>query len=202
MRLFEYVLCVFSDVEENVEVNSVCEVGRVEGEMCDGEEGTLLGLKEAGLDEIYLADVVDQSCEEALMRYGPNAVFMGAEEVQKFMFGYKWRPMTTDWVDPEVGETVLGNELADWVFDCRRVDEEGKWVRMVSGSRKRVPEPGSRESFEAMVRRSELCGWTTYTAAGCLMIRFRELRLTWKEGDCWIRNEDPKAGLVLSEDGR
>jgi hypothetical protein len=101
-----------------------------------------------------------------------------------------------------VGESVVGYESIDWVYDCRRVDDAGVWVKMVSRERRRIPEPGSRESFECLFRRSDECGWTTFSAAGCMMIRFRDLRSMWREGSEWVRNEDPRTGLVLCDDGR
>jgi hypothetical protein len=168
----------------------------------ENKSGACFELGEDEMDENYLPDVVDLSVEDAFSRFGPGSVSMRAEEVEDFLFSYKWRPMKTDWGDPEVRESVVGYDLIDWVYDFRRVDDEGHWVKMVPSSRKRVPEPRSRESFGWLLRRCEECGWTTFSAVGCLMIRFRDLCSMWREDGRWIRNKDPRAGLVLCDDGR
>ena len=101
-----------------------------------------------------------------------------------------------------MGESVVGYESIDWVYDCRRADDTGFWVKMVPLARRRVLEPGSRESFEWLLRRSDECGWTTFSAAGCLIVRLEDLRSGWMKDGRWIRNENPRLGVVLSDHGR
>ena len=164
--------------------------------------GDVVNVGEDGRDVSYLPDVMDLSMEEAFERFGPGCVFLAGEELDAFVMAYNWEEIKTDWVDPEIGKSVVGNELSDWVYDYRRRGVDGRWLRLVARDRKRVPEPGSRESFEELLRQSDECGWRTFLAVGCLMIGFRDLRSGWKGGHGWIRNEDPRAGLVLCDDGR
>ena len=51
----------------------------------------------------------------------------------------------------------IDNELSDWVYDYRRcgVEGDGRWFRLVAHDRKRVPEPGSRKSFEELLRQCD-----------------------------------------------
>ena len=170
--------------------------------VCEEDKGGACGeVEEEGMGGNHLTCVVDLSMDDDLDRFGPNCVRMVDEEIKAFLASYRWSPLKTNWEDPDVGETVVGTELVDWVYDYRRLDSEGDWVKMVPSSRKKVPEPGSREAFDSLLRRCEESGWTTFSAAGCLMIRFRDLRSMWREGSEWIRNEDPRVGLVLC-DGR
>jgi len=168
----------------------------------DRELGDLIDVVEDDRVVSYLPDVMDLSMEEALERFGPECVFLVGGELDAFLMGYDWEEIKTDWVDPDVEESVIGNELSDWVYDYRRRGADGCWVKMVARDRKRVAEPGSREAFEELLRKCDECGWRTFVAVGCLMIGFRDLRSGWKVGDGWIRNEDPRAGLVLCDDGR
>ena len=187
-------------------------VRRIEADEREGIEeveserglGDFVNVVEEGRDVSYLPDVMDLSMEDEFERFGPGCVFLAGEELDAFVLVYDWEEIKTDWVDPEVGESVVGNELSDWVYDYRRlgVEGDGRWFRLVARDRKRVPETGSRESFEELLRRSDECRWRTFLAAGCLMIGFRDLRSGWKGDSGWIRNEDPRAGLVLCDDGR
>ena len=75
----------------------------------EGKSGSCIELGEDEMEESYLADMVDLSVEDALSRFGPGAVSMGAEELGEFLVAYKWRPLKTDWEDPKIGESVICN---------------------------------------------------------------------------------------------
>ena len=187
---------------EEVRMMEADEKEDIEEVVSEKELGDFVDVVEEDRDVSYLPDVMDLSMEEAFERFGPECVFLAGEELDAFVMGYDWEEIRTDWVDPDVGESVVGNELSDWVYDYRRRGADGCWVRMGARDRKRVPEPGSREAFEELLRKCDECGWRTFLAVGCLMIGFRDLRSVWKGGHGWIRNEDPRAGLVLCDDGR
>ena len=204
MDVFEYLLFCVIGGDETVRGIEAGEEEDIEEVVSERGLGDFVDVVEEDRDVSYLPDVMDLSMEEAFERFGSECVFLAGEELDAFVMGYGWEEIKTDWVDPEVGESVVGNELSDWVYDYRRrgVEGDGRWFRLVARDRKRVPEPGSRESFEELLRRSDECGWRTFLAAGCLMIGFRDLRSGWKGDSGWIRNEDPRAGLVLCDDGR
>ena len=207
--------CLIDEVD-HVECFCDCVTGENENlRMTDGEEIVVIDERneeaemggderkeEEEMEENHLADVVDLSVGECFDRFGLNSVQMLDGEVEAFLDSYSWSPFKTNWEDPEVGETVLGTELIDWVYDYKRLGSEGGWFKMVPNNRKRVPEPGSREAFNVLLDRCEESGWTTFSSAGCLMIKFRDLRSMLREGSDWVRNEDPRAGLVLCDDGR
>ena len=96
------------DVEEK---ENIQDVGRKD------KSDACVELEEDEMDENYLTNVVGLSVEDALSRFGPGCVSVRAEEVEAFLFAYKWRPMKTDWEDPEIGESVVGYDLIDWVYE-------------------------------------------------------------------------------------
>ena len=150
------------DEVDHIEVVCVCVAGESESlGMTDGKETVVIDERneeaemgggdrreEEEMEGNHLADAVDLSVEEHLDRFGLNCVHMMDGEVDAFLASYNWSPLKTNWEDPDVGETVIGTELVDWVFDYKRLDSEGDWFKLVPSSRKRVPEPGSREVLD------------------------------------------------------
>ena len=196
--------------------------------MCVGFEGNNVGLDESGVKpkighdgeqiakEVGEPDVkgirspvlVDLTQEDRCVVATGGIVTLDGEELMEFLGKFPWGPMYTDWERPDEGESVVGIERSDWMFDGGHVDGNGDWLKLVRKDRKRVPEPGTRESFEMLVGLCEERGWSTYEAAGCLMIRFRDIRDGWHVLDeesgrmRWERNSDPLLALVPADDRR
>jgi hypothetical protein len=193
-----------------------------------GFEGNGVGLDESGVkpeivhDGEQIAKKVDKPDVEGVhspvlidltqvdqcVMANDGIVALEGEELMEFLGKFPWGPMYTGWERPDEGESVLGIERNDWMFDGGHVDGNGDWLRLVRKDRTRVPEPGTREAFEMLLGLCDERGWSTYEVAGCLMIRFRDIRDGWIVRDeesgqmRWERNNDPLLALVPTDDRR
>ena len=55
------------------------------------------------------------------------------------------------WEEPKNGESVEGVEGRDWVYNYLRLLDSGDYAKLVPAGRKKVTEPGSRESFRDLL---------------------------------------------------
>ena len=55
------------------------------------------------------------------------------------------------WEEPRNGERVEGVEGRDWVYNYLRLLDSGDYAKLVPAGRKKVTEPGSRESFRDLL---------------------------------------------------
>jgi len=78
------------------------------------------------------------------------------------------------WEEPKNGESVEGVEGRDWVYNYLRLLDSGDYAKLVPAGRKKVTEPGSRESFrELLTERDAITpGRKLVRCGSALIVRF------------------------------